>query len=130
MANARWPRAWALFLLVASALAAATSPWPAAESDLPPLPGLRQGVLANGLRYVIYPNAEPRDRISLRLVVAVGSLHEADGERGLAHFVEHMAFRGTQSHPAGSLVATLQRLGLGLGPDSAAFTFYDHTIYH
>lgn len=130
MATARWPRACAIFFLVASALAAATSPWPAAESDLPPLPGLRQGTLPNGLRYVIYPNAEPRDRISLRLVVAVGSLHEADDERGLAHFVEHMAFRGTQSHPAGSLVATLQRLGLGLGPDSAAFTFYDHTIYH
>ncbi|MCX6954219.1 MAG: insulinase family protein [Verrucomicrobia bacterium] len=123
--------AWALWLFVASAFAAAAAEvWPSAESDLPPVPGLRQGTLPNGLRYLILPNAEPRDRISLRLLVAVGSVHEADDERGLAHFVEHMAFRGTRSHPAGSLTAALQRLGLGLGPDSAAFTYYDHTIYH
>lgn len=121
----------ALVLWVASVLtASAAGIWPAAESDLPAHPGLRQGVLPNGLRYLILPNAEPRDRISLRFVVAVGSLHEADDERGLAHFVEHMAFRGTRSHPAGSLTTALQRLGLGLGPDSAAFTYQDHTIYH
>jgi zinc protease len=120
----------ALLLALFTALVRAASPWPAAESDLPPQPGLRQGTLPNGLRYAILPNAEPRDRISLRLVVAVGSLHEADDERGLAHFVEHMAFRGTRTHPAGSLTDSLQRLGLGLGPDSAAFTFFDHTIYH
>lgn len=111
-------------------LSYAASPWPVAESDLPAQPGLRQGTLANGLRYAILPNAEPRDRISVRLVVAVGSLHETDEERGLAHFVEHMAFRGTRKYPNGSLTATLQRLGLGLGPDSAAFTFFDHTTYH
>jgi len=62
--------------------------------------------------------------------VAVGSLHESEDERGLAHFVEHMAFRGTRTHPDGSLVTALQRLGLGFGPDSTAFTSYDHTIYH
>lgn len=111
-------------------LAAAAAPWPEAHSDLPPAPALHAGTLPNGLRYLILPNAEPKDRISLRLLVAAGSLHEADDELGLAHFVEHMAFRSTRTHPAGSLTPALQRLGLGLGPDSAAFTFYDHTIYH
>ena len=62
--------------------------------------------------------------------MAVGSLHESEDEHGLAHFVEHMAFRGTRTHPDGSHVTALQRLGLGFGPDSTAFTSYDHTIYH
>lgn len=106
------------------------SPWPEVDSDLPSDPNLAQGTLPNGVRYLILPNAEPQDRVSLRLVVAVGSLHENEEERGLAHFVEHMAFRGTRSHPAGSLTAALQRLGVGIGPDSAAFTFYDHTVFH
>ncbi len=122
--------AWALLFTLVSLHAAPTSAWPVAESDLPAQPGLRQGTLQNGLRYLILPNSEPRDRISVRLVVGVGSLHETEDERGLAHFVEHMAFRGTRKYPAGSLTATLQRLGLGLGPDSAAFTFFDHTTYH
>lgn len=120
---------WIVFIVLTLGPVVA-APWPVAESDLPAHPDLREGRLSNGLRYVILPNAEPRDRISLRLLVAAGSLHEADDERGLAHFVEHMAFRATRTHPAGTLVAALQRLGLGLGPDSAAFTSYDHTIYH
>lgn len=111
-------------------MCASAGPWPRIESDLPPDPALHAGTLPNGLRYLILPNAEPRDRVSLRLLVAAGSLHEADDERGLAHFVEHMAFRGTRAFPDGSLTPALQRLGLGLGPDSTAFTLYDHTIYH
>ena len=120
---------WASLVWIALANAQA-EPWPVAESDLPPHPGIHQGRLPNGLRFLTLPNAEPRDRVSLRLLVAAGSLHEAEDELGLAHFVEHMAFRGTRTHPAGSLVTALQRLGVGFGPDSTAFTSYDHTIYH
>ncbi len=47
----------------------------------------------------------------------------------VAHFIEHMAFRGTREHPNGSQTAELQRFGVGFGPDTAAFTFWDHTIY-
>jgi zinc protease len=119
-------------LLFFSALAPSlnAAPWSGLRTDLPADPALVQGTLDNGLRYVIRRNAEPRDRITLRLVVAVGSLHERDDERGLAHFVEHMIFRGTRSHPGDSLINTLQRLGVGFGPDNTAFTHYDHTIYH
>lgn len=109
---------------------ARAEPWPKVESDLPVDPTIRQGTLPNGLRYVIRPNAEPKNRVSLRLLVAAGSLHEHDDERGLAHFVEHMLFRGTRTHPNGTLTPELQRLGIGFGPDNTAFTFYDHTIYH
>jgi zinc protease len=104
--------------------------WPAVQSDLAPDPRVTWGRLPNGLRYVILPNAEPRDRISLRLLVAAGSLHERAVEKGLAHFVEHMIFRGTKRHPGDTLARELERNGLGMGPDNTAFTTYDHTIYH
>lgn len=114
----------------AETVAAAAPLWPAIDTDLPADPALIRGELPNGLRYAVLPNAEPKDRISLRLLVRVGSLHENDDELGLAHFVEHMAFRGTRAFPDGSMTAALQRLGVGLGPDSTAFTSLDHTIYH
>ncbi|HVU24871.1 MAG TPA: insulinase family protein [Opitutus sp.] len=116
-----------LALLLAAALRGA--PWPAVESDLPPDPAVQWGTLPNGLRYAVRPNAEPKGRVSVRLVVAAGSLNERDDERGLAHFVEHMVFRGTRQHPGGRLISALQRLGVGFGPDNTAFTFWDHTIY-
>lgn len=120
-----------LFLaLVACGAWLRAGPWPEIESDLPPHPQLQTGTLPNGLRYLVLPNAEPRDRISLRLVVAVGAVHENASELGMAHFLEHMAFRGTRTHPAGSLTPTLQRLGIGLGPDNSAFTHLDRTSYH
>jgi zinc protease len=104
--------------------------WPEQSSDLAPDPSVRRGMLPNGLRYAIRPNSEPRGRVSMRLLVAVGSLHERDDERGLAHFVEHMVFRGTRQHPNGSLSTELQRLGIAFGPENTAFTHPDHTIYH
>ncbi|WP_138223141.1 M16 family metallopeptidase [Nibricoccus aquaticus] len=119
-----------LFSLCALAPVSNAAPWAELRTDLPADPALIQGTLPNGLRYVIRRNAEPRDRVTLRLVVAAGALHERDDERGLAHFVEHMIFRGTRSHPGDSLVNALQRLGVGFGPDNTAFTHYDHTIYH
>ena len=102
--------------------------WPEVQSDLAPDPEVRWGALGNGLRYAVRHNPEPKGRASLRLVVAAGSIEERDAERGLAHFIEHMAFRGTREHPHG-MTADLQRLGLGFGPDTAAFTFTDHTLY-
>ncbi|MCF7689219.1 MAG: insulinase family protein [Cephaloticoccus sp.] len=104
--------------------------WAHEQSDLAPDPAVHWGTLPNGLRYAIRPNAEPQGRVSMRFVVLAGSMHEADDERGLAHFLEHMAFRSTRDHPAGSLVESLQRLGIALGPENTAFTTYDYTIYH
>jgi zinc protease len=123
----RFSRVLPLALLFAAGLRGA--PWPAVDSDLPPDPAVHWGTLPNGLRYAIRPNAEPKGRVSVRLLVAAGSLNERDDERGLAHFVEHMVFRGTRQHPGGKLISALQRLGVGFGPDNTAFTFWDHTIY-
>jgi len=63
------------------------------------------------------------------MVVLAGSLHERDEERGLAHFVEHMAFNGTSLYPKETLIGVLQRHGLAFGADVSAFTFPTHTIY-
>lgn len=103
--------------------------WPHASSDLPPHPDARFGTLPNGLRYVVLPNSEPRDHVALRLVILAGSLHERDDQRGLAHFVEHMAFASTRRFPRHTIVDTLQRHGIAFGADATAFTFPTHTVY-
>lgn len=126
----RLPATLGLAAALALATFASATPWSDLPSDQVPDPAIRSGTLPNGLRYAIRPNAEPRDRVSLRLLVSAGSLVERDDERGLAHFVEHMAFRGTQAYPGNSLITTLEHRGIGLGPDNTAFTSYDYTVYH
>ncbi|KXU37714.1 peptidase M16 [Cephaloticoccus primus] len=101
----------------------------AAEPSLKVDPALRTGTLPNGLRYAIYPNKEPQGRASLRLVVQAGSLHETEEQRGLAHFLEHMAFNGSTNYPPGTLVEFFQRMGMSFGGDTNAFTSFDRTQY-
>ncbi len=66
------------------------------------------GSCANGLRYYIRRNARPANRVSLRLAVNVGSIHEENDQRGLAHFLEHMAFNGTENFKPGELITFLE----------------------
>lgn len=125
------------FLLVALGIAlVAPRPAPAAPpvfgqetSDLKPDPAAIWGRLPNGLRYVVLPNKEPRARASLRLVVGSGSLYEKEAQRGLAHYLEHMAFNGSTHYPPGTLVEYLQRLGMSFGADTNAYTSFDSTVY-
>ncbi len=100
---------------------------PAAE--LPLEPSIRAGRLPNGLRYFLRQNARPAQRVSLRLAVDVGSLHEEDDQRGLAHFLEHMAFNGSTNFKPGELVAFLESIGARFGPHVNASTSFDETIY-
>jgi zinc protease len=91
-------------------------------SGIPADPGMRFGQLENGMRYVIMPNATPTGTAALRLVFNVGSMAEAEHQRGLAHFIEHMAFNGTTNVPEGEMIPLLERYGLAFGPDTNAFT--------
>ena len=86
--------------------------WPQDQSDLKPDPSIRFGILPNGMRYAIKVNQNPEGTVSLRLRIAAGSLHENDNERGVAHFLEHMAFNGSQNYPEGEMFKALQRMGL------------------
>jgi len=95
--------------------------------ELPSLP--QDPALRNGLRYAIYPNKQPEGRASLRLAVNAGSLHETEAQRGLAHFLEHMAFSGSTHYPARTLTEFFQRMGMRFGTDTNAFTSFDRTLY-
>ena len=92
-------------------------------------PQVRTDTLANGLRYYIRENGYPEKRAELRLVVDAGSVLEDDDQRGLAHGVEHMAFRGTRRFRARAIDTYLQSVGMRLGEDVNATTSYDETIY-
>ena len=90
---------------------------------------MRFGVLPNGMRYAIMKNATPEKQVSLRLRIGSGSLQEQTSQQGLAHFLEHMAFRGSKSVPDGEVKKQLERLGLQMGADTNAFTGQTQTVY-
>jgi zinc protease len=91
--------------------------------------GVRAGTLANGLRYFVRANNAPKQRAELRLVVNAGAVLEDDDQRGLAHAVEHMAFRGTRHFPRRAVVDYLQSIGMREGEDINARTTQDETVY-
>ena len=105
------------------------SSWPQTHSDIPADPDIMFGILPNGMRYLIRKNTKPEHQVSLRLRVAVGSLEEEDNEEGLAHFLEHMAFRGSKNLADGEVFKTLEALGASRGADTNAFTFPDSTVF-
>ncbi len=98
-------------------------------SDLPVDPNIVYGKLPNGLRYILRQNDLPANTISLRMGVLVGSINETDETRGLAHFLEHMAFNGSADIPEGELIPRLERNGLAFGADTNASTGFFETTY-
>ncbi len=94
-----------------------------------PDPEVVEGVLDNGLRYVIRSNDNPGGRVDMRLVVDAGSVDEDADQSGVAHFLEHMLFNGTEEFPENELVATLRSFGASFGADVNAYTSYDETVY-
>jgi len=108
-----------------AALAASLS----AGDDLPPDPRLVTGTLPNGLRYYIHENDRPADRAELRLVVNVGSIVEDEDQQGLAHFLEHMAFNGTENFEKQALVEYMESIGMRMGAGVNASTSFDETTY-
>jgi zinc protease len=121
--------ALAVSLALVLPLRAALASFPQAESDLKPDSAATFATLPNGVRYVVMPNHEPKGRASLRLLVLAGSFDETEAQRGLAHFLEHMAFNGSTHFAPGTLVEKLQRLGMGFGADTNASTSFDHTLF-
>ncbi len=122
-----------IFLLVGIlsfiSTANAKAVWPHEKSDLKPDPDVVWEKLENGFRYVLMRNTEPKNRVSMHLNVQAGSLHEADNERGLAHFLEHMLFQGSENFEPGELVKYFQSIGMQFGPDANAYTSFNETVY-
>ena len=113
----------------AQAQAQPSDPWAQAASDIPADADVRFGVLANGMQYAIMRNATPPGQASFRLRIDAGSLMEDEDQRGLAHFMEHMAFNGTTNIPENDLLRILERHGLAFGADTNAYTSFDETVY-
>ena len=99
------------------------------QTEIPFDPEVRRGTLGNGLTYYVKVNPEPPDRIQLRLGVRAGSVLEQESERGLAHFLEHMAFNGTDSFAGNEIIDYLESIGSAFGPDLNAYTSFDETVY-
>ncbi len=99
------------------------------SQPIPYDPDVRIGKLPNGLTYYIRRNAKPEKKVELRLAVKAGSILEREDQRGLAHFVEHMAFNGTTNFAKNELVSYLQSIGVRFGGDLNAYTSFDETVY-
>jgi zinc protease len=99
------------------------------DQPTPINPAIVTGTLANGLRYYVLPHRKPEQRAALWLAVNAGSVLEDDDQRGLAHFVEHMAFNGTRRFPKADIVDFIERSGMKFGADVNAYTSFDETMY-
>jgi zinc protease len=117
----------------AGAAAVPSSPavngWGIPLTDVTPDGSIKYGELPNGMKYAIMHNATPKDAAAVRIQFAFGSIGESENERGLAHFIEHMAFNGTTHVPEGDMIKILERQGLAFGPDTNAVTDFDKTTY-
>ncbi|HEX9786147.1 MAG TPA: insulinase family protein [Opitutaceae bacterium] len=103
--------------------------WAHEESAIAPNERVTWGRLSNGMRYALLPHAAVPGRVSMRLVVLTGSMDEKDGELGIAHFTEHMCFRGTREFPYHEMNGFFHKLGMEYGSDVNAITTFDHTAY-
>ncbi|HEX3996433.1 MAG TPA: pitrilysin family protein, partial [Acetobacteraceae bacterium] len=112
---------------IACVAPAQAAQWP--RSDIPPDPAVTFGVLPNGMRYAIMHNSTPTGEVSVRFRIGAGSMQESATQRGLAHFLEHMAFRGSTHVADGEIDKSLERLGLSFGSDTNASTEQDQTVY-
>jgi zinc protease len=111
------------------AFAQEVHPWPQAKTDVRADPNVRFGILPNGMRYAIQRNATPPGQASFRLRFDAGSLMETDAQQGLAHYLEHMTFKGSAHVGENEMIKILERLGLSFGADTNASTQFTQTIY-
>ena len=96
---------------------------------LPLDPEVIHGSLPNGMQYFIRKNAKPANRMELRLAVDAGSIQEDDDQKGLAHFLEHMEFNGSEHFKKNDLVNYVESIGVKFGPHLNAYTSFDETVY-
>ena len=116
-------------LILIAALAGFTA---AAQMDqqLPVAKEVRQGKLPNGITYYIRHNETPKGQADFYIAQKVGSILENDDQRGLAHFLEHMCFNGTNNFPGNQLIHWLESNGVKFGYNLNANTGIDETVYN
>ena len=113
-------------LVVAGILTVAAQQMPTIPVD----PDVRIGKLDNGLTYYIRHNNWPEQRAEFYIAQKVGSIQEDDTQRGLAHFLEHMAFNGSKHFKGNELLRWCESIGVKFGTDLNAYTSIDQTVYN
>ena len=116
---------FSVLLLCAAAMVSAQE----APEKLPMDPAVRYGKLENGLTYYIRHNEQPKQRAEFHIAQAVGAILEEDHQNGLAHFLEHMAFNGTQHFPGKGIINYFESVGVNFGGNINAYTSIDETVY-
>lgn len=119
-----------LLLLALSLLMVLPSVAQQKGEQLPVDPSIRIGKLKNGLTYYIRHNEKPENLVNFYIAQKVGSIQEEDHQRGLAHFLEHMCFNGTEHFPGKALINYLEGIGVKFGADLNAYTSIDETVYN
>ncbi|MCQ2330141.1 MAG: insulinase family protein, partial [Paludibacteraceae bacterium] len=120
-----------LFIMFAAAVMAVTAM--AQENPMmkpvPMDPEVRYGHLPNGLTYYVRHNETPKNRCEFHIAQAVGAILEEDHQNGLAHFLEHMCFNGTEHFPGKKIIEYFESKGVSFGGDINAYTSLDETVY-
>lgn len=116
------------FLMFVLAMVA-TSAFAQSMPELPMDPATRKGKLANGLTYYIRHNEWPEHMANFYIAQRVGSIQEEEEQRGLAHFLEHMAFNGSENFKKVGIIDWCREKGIQFGSDLNAYTGVDQTVY-
>ena len=114
----------AVFLLATGFVSAQQMP------EIPVDKDVRIGKLDNGLTYYLRHNGFPEKKANFYIAQRVGSIQEDDSQQGLAHFLEHMAFNGSEHFPTGTMTEYLQSIGVEYGRSLNAYTSIDRTVYY
>jgi len=99
------------------------------KAPLPVDPNIKMGMLPNQMKYWIRAHKTPPDKIGMWMHISSGSINEADNQRGLAHYLEHLAFNGSDNYAPGTLIKFFESIGLRFGQHQNAFTSFDQTTY-
>ena len=121
------------FFVAALLFIASTAAVMAQGMQMPPIPvdtAVRMGKLPNGLTYYIRHNGYPEHRVNFYIAQRVGSIQEEESQRGLAHFLEHMAFNGSDNFKGNGLIEYLRSIGVEFGRDLNAYTSIAETVYN
>ena len=118
-----------LLLNIALLCAAMTITAQEAPEKMPMDPEVRYGKLDNGLTYYIRHNEQPKQRCEFHIAQRVGAILEEDHQNGLAHFLEHMAFNGTEHFEGKGIINYFESIGVNFGGNINAYTSIDETVY-
>lgn len=124
----RLRRLFVAIALISTGLASAQG-----QMQMPEIPvddSVRIGKLDNGLTYYLRHNNTQKKKANFYIAQRVGSIQEDDSQQGLAHFLEHMAFNGSEHFPTGTMTEYLQSIGVQYGRSLNAYTSIDRTVYY